>query len=140
MKITRITIGRLHNLGNYEHIRYELTAEIPDGESPGTALIGMERILEALDPKCPFPSMEEIGREQFRLDEKRKLDDEEFERLYRGTREEYTARMQEGIDENRAKRKAWDARHAKARKLLEDLGGAANWKDAKLDWEDGDYL
>jgi hypothetical protein len=41
MNITKITIGRLYNLGSYEHVRYELTAEVPQGESPATAIIGM---------------------------------------------------------------------------------------------------
>ena len=34
MKITKITVGRLHNLGNYEHVRYELTVEVPEGQKP----------------------------------------------------------------------------------------------------------
>lgn len=45
---------------------------------------------------------------------------------------------QQSHADNVARREAWEARSAKARKLLEDLGGAANFKDAKLDWEDGD--
>lgn len=28
MNVTKITIGRLFNLGSYEHVRYELTVEI----------------------------------------------------------------------------------------------------------------
>ena len=53
MNITKITIGRLYNLGSYEHIRYELTCEIPSGESPATALIGLEKLIGALNPKLP---------------------------------------------------------------------------------------
>jgi hypothetical protein len=30
-------------------------------------------------------------------------------------------------------------RSKKARELFNDLGGAAEWKDAKSDWEDYDY-
>lgn len=143
MKITKITIGRLHNLGNYEHVRYELTCDVADGESPATALVGMERILNALNPRCPHATLGDLDRKQAQLDQHRTLDDEKFHNYhgqeYVGTREEFTARIQGGIDEERAKRKAWDERHAKARKLLEDLGGAANWKDHKLDWEEGDF-
>ena len=28
---------------------------------------------------------------------------------------------------------------AKARKLLEDVGGAANWRDAKTEWDDNQF-
>ena len=44
----------------------------------------------------------------------------------------------DSLAESVAKRDAWEARSAKARKLLEDLGGAANWKDAKLEWDNDD--
>jgi hypothetical protein len=142
MKITRITIGRLYNVGSYEHIRYELTAEVPDGESPATAILGMERILAALNPRTATHSRMELAREKQRIEElHRKLADEgpdEFRRYHGhfvGTPEEYIARCEESHAENVTKRDAWEARSAKARKLLEDLGGAANFRDAKLDWE-----
>ena len=147
MNVTKITIGRLYNLGSYEHVRYELTAEIPAGESPATALIGLERILEGLNPK-PLQSAdshEEIERKRKRLAEEEALTDEAFARQhghtgvsYVGTRAEYTQRVRDGIDESERKTILLETRAATARKLLEDLGGAANWKDAKLDW-DSDY-
>lgn len=139
MNVTKITIGRLFNLGSYEHVRYEIAVEIADGESPATALIGLEKILEALNPRCPCQSKDEIKRSRFRLSTMEQLDDEQFERQhggYTGTRSEYTERIRQGIVDEEAKLKVWQDRHSKARKLLEDLGGAANWKDAKLDWED----
>jgi len=146
MKITRITIGRLHNLGNYEHIRYELTAEVADGEAPTVAMIGMERILEALNPKCPHSTKGEIQRERIKLETAHDMTNEEFacsfghEGIsYKGTRAEYMGRMAVALIDEETKRTLWDARQAKARKLLEDLGGAANWKDHKLDWEDESY-
>ena len=43
MNITKITIGRLYNLGNYEHVRHDLTVEVKDGESAATAITGMEK-------------------------------------------------------------------------------------------------
>lgn len=145
MNITKITIGRLYNLGSYEHIRYELTAEVPQGESPATCIIGMEKIIEALSPKTATHSRGELAREKRQVEEKhRKLSEEgpeEFQRHYGhfvGTPEEYIGRCEQSHAENVARRDAWEARSAKARKLLEDLGGAANWKDAKLDWENDD--
>lgn len=145
MNITKITIGRLYNLGSYEHVRYELTAEIPEGQSPGTAIIGMEKILAALSPKTSTHSRSELDREAKRLEAmKTQLlahGEERFRRdhgHFEGTPEEYLARCEKSLAENVARRDAWEARSAKARKLLEDLGGAANWRDAKLEWEDDD--
>src|SRR5438552_16974521 len=51
MKTTKITLGRLYNLGNYEHLRYEMTVEIADGESATDALLGLEKIMDALKPE-----------------------------------------------------------------------------------------
>jgi hypothetical protein len=145
MKITKLTIGRLYNLGGYEHVRYDLTAEVPDGESPATALLGLEKIIEALNPKTATHTRGELEREKHWLEEMhRKLSDDgpdAFRRLHGhfvGTPEEYIARREESHAQNVARRDAWEARSAKARKMLEDIGGAANWKDAKLDWESDD--
>lgn len=148
MNITKITIGRLYNLGSYEHIRYELTAEVPQGESPATCIIGMEKILAGLSPKTHTHTRTELEREKHNVEEMRHLlagkGEEEFRRRHGysfvGTPEEYIARCEESHLKNVAERDAWEARSEKARKLLEDLGGAANFKDAKLDWEDDNYF
>ena len=147
MRTTKITIGRLYNLGSYEHVRYEISVEVPEGESAATALLGLEKIITALSPKTSTHSRGDLEREAHHLVEMHKrLSDEgpdEFRRYYGhfvGTPEEYIDRCEQSHAVNVAQRDAWEARSAKARKLLEDLGGAANWKDAKLDWEDdGDF-
>lgn len=145
MNISKITIGRLYNLGSYEHVRYELTAEIPAGDSPTTALIGMEKILAALSPKTSTHSRDELEHDQRSIDAKHELlssdGPEDFVRRhghFEGTPEEYIVRCEESHAKNVSERDAWEARSAKARKLLEDLGGAANWKDCKLDWDSTD--
>jgi hypothetical protein len=143
MKITKITIGRLFNLGSYEHIRYELCAEVADGESAEKALTGIERILEALNPKAITKSQGETDREIVRLEAMRRMDDDEFSQHYggsfKGTRKEYQDRISAGIMEEIEKRHEWKNRNKRARQLLDDLGGAAEWKDAKLSWEDDDF-
>jgi len=143
MNITRITIGKLYNLGSYEHVRYDLTVEVKDGESPATAMLGMEKIINALSPKTHTHSRDELKREKMRLEimgnELVLLEENEFRRKhghFEGSPLEYVKRCNESHNENVAERDAWENRSAKARKMLEDLGGAANWKDAKLDWED----
>jgi len=142
MQITKITIGRLYNLGSYEHVRYELTAEVPPGESPATAIIGLEKIISALSPKTHTHSRDELEREKLGVEAMRKRLAEGLDAFHRsygssfvGTPEEYIQRCQDSYDKNVVERLAWETRAAKARKMLEDLGGAANWKDAKLDWD-----
>jgi hypothetical protein len=68
MKITKITIGRLYNLGSYEHVRYEISVEVPEGESSATALIGLEKVVTALSPKTHTHSRDELRREAIRLE------------------------------------------------------------------------
>ena len=145
MNITKITIGRLYNTGSYEHVRYELTVEVPQGESPATAIIGMEKILAALSPKTHTRSRDELAREAKLIEEMHRLlsDDgpDEFRKRHSyfvGTPEEYIGRCESAHTASVIARDAWESRCAKARKLLEDLGGAANWKDAKLDWDNDD--
>jgi len=139
MNITKITIGRLFNLGSYEHVRYELTAEVHAGESAEAAMIGLERIVEALNPKRTCKTWEEIQREERRLLEMRAMDDEAFSKQhghsYKGTRDEYTDRVAVGIVDAKLETDKWEKRHEKARRLLNNIGGAEKWKDAKLDWE-----
>lgn len=144
MKTTKITIGRLFNLGSYEHVRYEITVEIHEGESASNALIGLEKILSALNPKEPgnVPTEDDLKRELRRLESMQALDDDSFERVhggYVGTRLEYMDRISVSLAEAAARRKAWQEKAEKARALLDDLGGAAKWTDAKLNWEDGGY-
>jgi hypothetical protein len=147
-KVTKITVGRLYNLGSYEHIRYEVTVDVPDGESARSAMVGLERIMDALKPeaRCAVPTRDSIERDQRHLDDLRKqletLSCTEFARRngnFEGTPQEYVLRVAEGVEGSRTRRAAYEARAAKARELLNALGGAAEWRDHKLDWEDTDF-
>lgn len=33
-RVSRITVGRVHNLGNYENIRYEVTIDVGSNDDP----------------------------------------------------------------------------------------------------------
>lgn len=46
MRITQISLGRTYNLGNYENIKPEITAELGDGEDPQK---GFELLKEEFD-------------------------------------------------------------------------------------------
>lgn len=49
-KVKTITIAALYNTGNYEHVRYELTVEVPNGVNAKDALLDTTAILAALRP------------------------------------------------------------------------------------------
>lgn len=144
-RITKITIGRLYNLGNYEHVRYDLTAEVAPGESARKALIGLEKIVMALAPEkqACVHTRGELEREINRVAEMRKrlkeLGADEFRRReghLEGTPLEYIRRCQQTVAENQKRRGDYERRCAKAREYLDAIGGAEKWKDAKLDWQD----
>lgn len=141
MNITKITVARLYNLGNYEHVRYELTAEIKEGESATTAIKGLESIVGGLKPleKCGICSASEIDRKRREVDEMRKMPVAEWGRRYGhcvGTPSEVIQRYELSLKEEEDKREEATRRASEARELMDDLGGAAEWSDAKLSWED----
>lgn len=49
-RITSFSIGRLHNLGNYEHIRYEVTVAVPTDASASQAMAHVEDVLKRIAP------------------------------------------------------------------------------------------
>lgn len=54
-RVTRLTVARLYNLGSYEHIRYEITSDIPRGGSAQQTLMDTLRIIGLLRPlKKPY--------------------------------------------------------------------------------------
>jgi hypothetical protein len=144
MNITKITIGRLYNLGNYEHVRYELTAEIPEGKSATIAVLGMEKILAGMKPVRTLcvDSEHEIKRMHAEVLKMEGLDADHWQRDYGhcvGTREEVIERYKTSYNKAVEKREAALALASRARALFDDLGGASEWKDAKVDWDDADF-
>lgn len=141
MKITKVTIGRLYNLGNYEHVRYEITGEVGPDESAAKLLVGMERVMAGLKPDKTIPTQDDIRRAEMEVSRMIAMNDEEWRRAYghcTGTRAEVTDRYKVSLAEKFIARSKSIERSKKARELFDDLGGAAQWKDAKLDWQDDD--
>lgn len=141
MKVTNIKIGRVHNLGNYEHIRYELTVAVGENESASSALVGMENILTALNPKRPANVPEDYQMNQMarEIEKIRSLSPEDFEThhgWHNVSQSERIAQMLKDLSENKARKEAWESKRDKARGLLDDIGGAAVYKDAKDNWGD----
>ena len=53
--ITRITLAKLYNQGNYEHIRFEVTADVPKGGSASQTLLDLGAVLMRLKPiRVPY--------------------------------------------------------------------------------------
>lgn len=57
-RITTVTVARLHNLGNYEHIRYECTVALPEGTSPASVIGELEQLMDELQPRPPVNNYE----------------------------------------------------------------------------------
>lgn len=141
MNISKITVCRLFNLGNYEHVRYELTIDVAPSDLAATAIVAAERILEAMKPlsKQCLKTEHELARMADEVAKMKTMPVVDWQRRYghcTGTAEEVIKRYQESYDEDLTKFNEATARATRARQLFDDLGGAAQWKDSKLDWED----
>jgi hypothetical protein len=51
--VSRFSVARLHNLGNFEHVRYEVTVEVPIGVRASDVLRDVDALLLELNPKRP---------------------------------------------------------------------------------------
>ena len=123
-RVSRITVGRLHNLGNYEHVRYEIAVDVPEGASAMQTLSNVERVLAGLDPKPPVS-----GYDLQRAAEALKKPVEEWPEWERDNVEAYSNYI--------AKDAAWRAEQKLAREALDDIGGTRIYTDAKEKWDDG---
>lgn len=122
-QVTRIAIGRLHNLGNYEHIRYDVTVDLTNGDNPGLIIHRLEKLLGAL---APVKTDYEYQRAVRVMSNPELAKDETISNI-----EIYKARIE--------KHDKAVARRERALILFGALGGASEYTDAKLKWEDDDY-
>ncbi len=134
-RISRITIGRLHNLGNYEHVRYEVTVELPPGTSPASVLHTLDRLVAELEPRGPY-STSEVHRAQRTVSKPEpKLADfsdwgSPTERLDEALRERSRAvELLKRYDE-------WRMRRDAAQLRFDEFGGTRVYTDAKDRWDD----
>lgn len=120
-KITRLTVARLYNTGNYEHIRFEISAEVPKGGSAKQTLLDMGAILARLKPvKVPFNyehAKEIVNKLPEQLSEAEKGRMEEFTQIVR----DYLAAK---------------ALRLEALNKLDEVGGSSKHTDAKDSWDD----
>lgn len=141
-RITRITVSRLYNLGNYENCSYSITVDVAEGESAARCVRGLEHILQGLKPLRDVLSPQEAARKRESIEQMKKLTDEDFRARYgepTGGRRAYTQRCLIDLKKEVEASLHKVERAKKARDLFDDLGGAEKWKDAKLDWEDNQW-
>lgn len=122
-RVSRITAARLHNLGNYEHVRYEVSVDVPEGASASRVFSNIERVLAGLDPKPPVAA-HDLHRAAAAL----KMPVEEWPEWERGNLEAYRNYIAEDA--------AWRAGQKLAREALDAIGGTSVYTDAKEQWDD----
>lgn len=146
MKAVRISIDRLFNLGNFEHIKYSVSMELNADDSATVAMVGLEKIMAALNPKPPsdVKSEAELHRLKIEIDRMKAMTDEDFKHEFmspyssKGTRPEITDRYEKNFIEASLKSERWRIRRTWARAHLDDLGGAVKLTDVKQGWEQDD--
>jgi hypothetical protein len=122
-KITEITIGRLHNLGNYEHVRYEVKAYVAGTEDPGLLISRLEKLLGAL---APIKNDYDYQRAMRIMSDPELANDET-----QGNIAVYRSRIE--------KHDKSVARRARALEIFNELGGTSQYVDAKVNWENDDF-
>jgi hypothetical protein len=120
-RVTNITVARLYNLGNYEHVRYEITAEVADGESAAETLKRVLSITQRLKPiKKPYDYDTAVEVLNKAIDQRTEMEKE---------KSEHYAEVVSGYNGLKALR-------LKAVEALDAIGGASTKTDAKLTWRD----
>lgn len=124
-RVSRITIGRLHNLGNYEHIRYEVTVDVGLNDNPAEILNSLETTLADLQADSGVDSYD-LRRAKAVLEKPpSELDEMDLRNL-------------EGFKRRIARHEDAMKRRAAAKQQLSILGGTSVHKDAKDNWDDED--
>lgn len=134
-QIRRITIGRLYNLGNYEHVRYELSVEIGEGKSAALALRNTLRLLKAVNPKPPV-ALYDYERAKLQIEKPGDWHKNVVDKIEQA---KFRKEMVVEAKKNVKKFETWLKRRHAAEAVLDDIGGTKAFKDAKLSWDDNDY-
>jgi hypothetical protein len=126
-RISRVTLGRLHNLGNYEHVRYEVTVDLPPGTSPAKVIAELEDTLNKLQPKRRYDPWT-VANAMKML---RELE------TAGGVRDEADERNWAHWTEIVKIHEAQQAQHQEALAAFDQFGGTKVFTDAKENWDEG---
>lgn len=147
MKVSKITLARLYNLGNYEHARLEISIDIGESDSPKDAIRKLNSVLTAANPKRPagVQDVDGIERDIARLERLKAAlayDVEAFKREaghFVGTPSEYIERLESELIEAKKAREEWLASRKQALAELDALNGVCETVQAKRNWDYEDY-
>lgn len=101
-RITSLRIARMHNLGNYEHVRYEVTVDIGPDENAAAILNEVEKCLQGLRPTSQVSSYDYMSAKALtgkdpdsltELEKKQYVDALRRVKLYEGHEEKRKAAM-----------------------------------------------
>lgn len=123
-RITRIQIQRLHNLGNYESIRYEVSVDVGEKDDAGKVLATLETALNDIRAKSDCS--------EYSYNEALKVISNPLNQWGEPHTEEDITYAKNKIAE-------WEKAQAKreaARELLSSLSCVEKHRDAKENWED----
>lgn len=124
-RITHVSVSRLYNLGNYQNIKFDLSAEIPDGASAQETFRRLNLILMDLSPFKPFE-----GYERKRL--------EELRTKLQGEHSQYEKDQLAELETKEGDFNTRRARRTLALQAMDDIGGAALFQDHKSAWSHDD--
>lgn len=124
-RVSKITIARLHNCGNYEHVRYEIAVDVGPSDSAASVLCQVEAILDDLKPNGPVSDYDLRRAKDVLAKPASDLTDTDMMNMNL-----YRERVRMA---NEASKKRADAI---AR--LNELGGASVYTDAKDEWDERD--
>lgn len=137
--VTRITVARLFSLGNYEHIRYEVTAEVDPTEKPSAILNRLCKTIEELRPNKSVATPAALKSDWKEIQYLASVPEEEWSAKHGWRGASKAEVIKSRLETYKA---ALDAYHdakrheEEAKRQLDDLGGASTFTDAKLDWDD----
>ena len=121
--VARVTIGRLYNLGDYEHVRYEIAVDVGQDSDAGAVLSELDELLADLKPVQVDHWLKRRLKLVARADAGEDLDEHDLHNL---------AGAREAVSEHNAKL----ARRESAAQRLSELGGRSEHRDAKEDWDE----
>jgi hypothetical protein len=119
-RITKITVARLYNLGRYEHVRYEISAEVERSGKPTQVFVDLLSTLCRLKPVSKPPMYDSAVAALDKAEDTLSAYDKEHLEEYREMVKDYAAAL---------------ALRWEAVKNLDSLGGVSKHEDAKKTWD-----
>lgn len=127
-KISRISLGRLQNLGNYEHRRWEITVELESGGDPAVTAVRLHQLLEILVARPPCDRLTVDHWKAIKSDLQKATNELSEEELFR---------LQSACEQIEQYDR-WFSRRKEAMRLFRELGGFDVTTDSKETWSDDD--